>query len=162
MKPTELAPDLLASLKQVAEITRHLVEPWWLFGSAAMALHGARPIQVGDIDLLVSRGDAPRLLERLGLPIAPGKKSDRFHSEIFASWATPPLTVEILAGFHVRVGEEWREVQPRSREAVTLPCGTFHVPEVAELIEWCRLFGRPKDFQRMKLLRELPASAGQA
>jgi hypothetical protein len=148
-------PNLMTALEQMIQISADLHDPWWLFGSAAMALYGAHPIEVGDIDLLVSRSDAGRLLEKLGLPTAPGQKSDRFHSEIFARWSGPPLAVEILAGFHVRVEGEWRELRPRTRQPIALPCGTVYVPDVPELIDFCRLFARPKDFERLKLLQAL-------
>jgi hypothetical protein len=153
--PPDLDRKLLATLERIAGVVDVLEEPWWLFGSAAMALHGAGPIEVGDVDLLVSRGDSPRLLGRLGLPLQPGTKSDRFHSEIFARWSEPPLVVEILCGFRVQVGEQWQEVHPSSRMAVGLPFGTFHIPDVPELIGLCRLFGRPKDREREALLTSL-------
>ena len=159
---TDLDPRLPATLAQLAPHLETLAEPWWLFGSAAMALHGAGPLAPGDVDLLVSRADAPRLLERLGLPLAPGTRSDRFRSEVFACWREPPLPVEILAGFHVRSGEQWQEVRPRTRVAIALPSGIVHVPDVTELIALCRLFGRPKDFERIRLLEALAARGAPA
>jgi hypothetical protein len=159
---TDLDPRLLATLEHLASFTSQLSDPWWLFGSAAMALHGARPIAIGDVDLLVSRADAPALFDRLGLPLAPGTASDRFRSDIFACWRDPPLSVEILAGFHVRSGGEWQEVLPRTRVEMMLPSGVVYVPDVPELIALCRLFGRPKDFERIKLLEALAAGDGGA
>ena len=159
---TDLDPRLLATLERLTPLLSGLGDPWWLFGSAAMALHGARPLALGDVDLLVSRADAPALLGRLGLPLAPGTSSDRFRSEIFACWHEPPLAVEILAGFHVRVGDAWQEVRPETRVHIQLPSGAVHVPDVPELIALCRLFGRPKDFERIRLLEALVASDGRA
>jgi hypothetical protein len=159
---TDLDPRLLETLEQLAPFTSQLSDPWWLFGSAAMALHGARPIAIGDVDLLVSRADAPTLFDRLGLSLAPGTQSDRFRSDIFACWRDPPLSVEILAGFHVRSGDEWQEVLPRTRFEMMLPSGVVYVPDVPELIALCRLFGRPKDFERIELLEALAAGDGGA
>jgi hypothetical protein len=150
-----LDPALLATLEQLLPYIQTLSHPWWLFGSAAMALHGAHPIEIGDVDLLVSRADAPLLLGRLGLPLVPGTESDRFHSDVFATWSEPPLKVEIVAGFRVRVGEAWQEVRPRTRQPIELPFGTVYVPDVPELITLCRLFDRPKDRERERLLRAL-------
>ena len=155
---TDLDPRLLTTLERLAPFTSELADRWWLFGSAAMALHGARPLALGDVDLLVSRTDASALLDRLGLPLAPGTTSDRFRSEIFACWREPPLAVEILAGFHVRVSEVWQEVRPNTRRSIQLPFGTLWVPDVPELIAMCRLFGRPKDFERIRLLEALVAN----
>lgn len=153
---------LTATLALLAPYLSELREPWWLLGSAAMRLHGAGPLVPGDVDLLVSRADAPILLARLGLPLAPGSKSDRFRSELFACWRAAPLPVEILAGFHVRAGEAWEEVRPRSRVAVPLPSGTVYVPDVPELIALCHRFGRPKDMERISLLEALAAGGRQS
>jgi hypothetical protein len=150
-----LDPALLATLEQLLPHLQILSRPWWLFGSAAMALQGAGPIEIGDVDLLVSRADAPLLLGQLGLQLVSGTKSDRFHSDVFATWNASPLQVEILAGFRVRVGEAWQEVRPRTRQPVELPFGTVYVPDVSELIALCRLFDRPKDRERERLLRAL-------
>ena len=157
-------PDarLAATLAQLAPHLATLADPWWLFGSAAMALHGARPLVIGDVDLLLSRSDAPGLLDRLGLTVAPGSKSDRFRSDVFACWRTPPLPVEILAGFHVRTGVSWEEIRPTSRLAVRLAAGTLYVPDVSELISLCHRFGRPKDLERIRLLEGLAAGRGAA
>ena len=151
----DLDPRLTETLKQLSALLTNLADDWWLFGSAAMALAGARPTVVGDVDLLLSRADAARLLERMELPVAPGTKSERFHSEIYGRWTQTPLDVEVLAGFRVRTEGDWREVRLRTRQPVILPFATFYVPEVAEMIELCRLFGRTKDREREQLLRRL-------
>jgi hypothetical protein len=150
-----LDPALMVTLEQLFPHIQILGDRWWLFGSAAMALHGAGPIAVRDVDLLVSRADAPLLLGRLGLPLAPGAPSERFRSAVFATWTEPPLDVEILAGFRARVGEGWQEVRPRTRQPAALPFGTVYMPDVPELIGLCRMFGRPKDRERERLLRAL-------
>ena len=159
-----IEPDrrLTATLALLAPHLAELKEPWWLFGSAAMVVHGAGPLAPGDVDLLVSRADAQSLLARLGLPLAPGSKSDRFRSEIFACWRAGPLPVEILAGFHVRVGSVWEEVRPHSRVAIPLPSGTVYVPDMPELIALCRRFGRSKDIERVGMLEALAAGRRQS
>ncbi len=157
-----LDPRLAATLDQLSPHFTLLADPWWLFGSAAMALHGARPLAIGDVDLLISRSDAPRLLGRLGLALAPGSQSDRFRSDVFACWRTAPLPVEILAGFHVRTGNTWDEIRPATRLPVRLASGTVYVPDVPELIWLCRRFGRAKDLERIRLLEALAAGRGPA
>jgi hypothetical protein len=125
-----------------------------LIGSAAMAAHGAG-VNVRDVDLLLSEGDARLFLARRGLPVAPGTPSELFASDIFATWAAPPHTVELFAGFRVRQGDSWQPLAPGTREAHCIGNAPVFVPSVAELIAWGRLFGRSKDKAREPLLNAL-------
>jgi hypothetical protein len=138
----------------VADAAREARDRWWVIGSAAMALHGAA-VQVGDIDLLMSRADAARLLELHGRVPMAGSKHDKFRSEVFGRLELSGYTVEVMGGFHVHDGAEWREVRPQSRIALRVGSAELFVPSVAELIEMCRLFGRAKDAERERLLRAL-------
>lgn len=153
----DLAPELEQTLAALAEAARSLARPWWLIGSAAVALHGAQSLQVRDVDWLVDASDAPRLLTALGLPVRAGVPSDRFRSALFGTWTDPPLEVEIMAGFEVRTGAGWQPLQPSTRQPIALPFGTFYVPDVPELIHHCRLFARPKDAARERSLQALIA-----
>jgi hypothetical protein len=139
----------------VAEAVAGAKEPWWIIGSAAMALHGAGPIQVGDVDLLMSRRDAAWLLEQHGLAAGPGSAHDRFRSDVFGSLALGGFPVEVMSGFHVRDGGRWRELVPRSRIRTDVGGAALFIPSVHELIEMCSLFARPKDRERERLLREV-------
>ncbi|WP_431850672.1 hypothetical protein [Allosphingosinicella sp.] len=146
---------LATALGLVAEAARGARDPWWIIGSAAMALHGAGPLKVGDIDLLMSRADAARLLERHGRGAAPGSMHDKFRSDVFGRLELDDYAVEVMGGFHVHDGESWREVVPSSRVEVRLEDTELFVPCVEELIGMCRLFGRPKDVERERLLAAL-------
>ena len=152
--PPELEPalaELLASLPGELAACR---EPWWLIGSAAMAVHGA-PAAVRDVDLLLEVGDAEMFLSRRGMAAEAGVPSDLCASTVFASWREPPFTVELFAGFRLRDGDRWRPLVPETREERPIGHTTVFVPSVAELITWGRLFGRPKDRAREPLLQAL-------
>ncbi|MCP8890022.1 hypothetical protein [Sphingomonas faeni] len=49
-----LAPDLRETLVMVAEAMRDAQDPWWVISSAAVALRGVGPVEVGDVDVVVS------------------------------------------------------------------------------------------------------------
>ena len=136
-------------------MVREARDDWWLIGSAAMTLHGARPIEVADIDLLMSRRDAAAVAERLRLTPSPADENGLFRSDFFTRVPAVPLAIELMAGFHVRVGSAWREVRPASRQAIQVGSALLYVPSVRELIEMGRLFGRPKDREREALLLPL-------
>jgi hypothetical protein len=154
MPAADLDPALAAALQETASALGACAEPWWLIGSAAMALHGAA-VDVRDIDVLASRRDAAALLRARGLPVRPGREDERFRSDIFGSWDSGTRGVEIFAGFHVRTAEGWRELLPQSRECRRIGATAVFIPSVVELIAWGRLFARPKDAQREVLLRGL-------
>ncbi len=149
-------PDpLRESLALVADAMRAASDPWWIIASAAMALHGAHPIHVADIDLLASERDTAALIAALSLQPAPPGGAPQFRSALFARWLAPPLPVEIMAGFEVHTPDGWRPVRPATRLARPLGERMLFVPCAAELIEHCRLFGRPKDEQRAALMQRL-------
>lgn len=152
--PPDLPPALTALLASLAAELAPCREPWWLIGSAAMALHGA-PVEVRDVDLLLGLADAEAFLATRGTTAQRGTPSELFSSEIFASLPAPPYTIELFAGFRVREGANWRSLVPQTREARPVGGPRVFVPSVAELIAWGRLFGRSKDAAREPLLQAL-------
>ena len=64
--------------------------------------------------------------------------------------------VEIMAGFHVATSAGWTEVLPRTRVPIGVEEATIYVPRRDELAEMLRLFGRPKDDERIRLLTTQP------
>ncbi len=146
---------LTDTLRKVAHVMQDARDPWWIIASAAMALHGARPIDCADVDLLTSKRDAEALLATLRIDAAPTGGTARFRSRIFARWEAPALPVEIMAEFEVRAGDGWHIVRPVSRLAKQIGNTTLFVPSVDELLAHCRLFGRPKDEQRAAVLQRL-------
>ncbi|MDQ0837700.1 hypothetical protein [Sphingomonas faeni] len=150
-----LAPDLRQTLVMVEEAMRDTQGPWWVISSAAVALHGVTPIEVGDVDVVASVADARRVMHGLGIPPIEDGASSLFRSTVFGRWETPPLVVEIMAGFHVATSAGWTEVLPRTRVPVLVEACAVYVPERAELAGMLRLFGRPKDLERVRLLTSL-------
>lgn len=120
-------------------------DPWWIIGSAAVALHGAHPVDVRDVDIVLSVADARRILPALNVPLTPGIADARFRSDYYCQWTAPPLPVDFMAGFHV-YGEL---LVPETRAALA---GVF-VPSPAELLAMLQHFGRPKDLERAHLLK---------
>ena len=147
-----LPPDLRQTLVMVAEAMRDARDPWWVISSAAVALHGVAAVAVGDVDVLTSVDDARRVMARLGVSPAKDAASPMFRSAVFGQWTAQPLVVEIMAGFHVATGAGWTEVLPKTRLPILVDGAAVHVPDRAELAGMLRLFGRPKDLERVRLL----------
>ncbi len=147
-----LASDLRETLVMTVNAMRDARDPWWVISSAAVALHGMVPIEVGDVDVLMSVADAQRVMDRVGIVPTTDGASALFRSTLFGRWESPPLVVEIMAGFHVTTSAGWTEVLPRTRVSLPLDGRVVYVPDRAELVGILRMFGRPKDLERVKLL----------
>jgi len=151
----DLPPHLEATLAIVADAAADAREPWWIIGSAAVALHGAVVTEIRDIDLMMGLRDAQRLLARLGLPPEPDSHHPQFRSELFAVWREPPLPVEIFAGFSLADSGDWHPVMLQTREPKSVRGRTFYVPSIDELHALLLTFGRPKDLERARLLNSI-------
>lgn len=148
-----LSAQLHDTLREVARLTAAARDPWWLIGSAAVALHDAPVAAIADVDLLMSVADAREALRSLGIEPLPGRPDALFRSAVFGTWDGAPLPVEIMAGLDVAGAAGWRPVQPQSRVAVHVDDDiTLYVPSRPELGAILASFGRPKDLERARLL----------
>lgn len=151
-----LPAPLIETLGSVAAIMAETRDPWWIIASAAAALHGAKPITVADVDVLLSVEDIGRILPMLGIEPYRGSPNPLFRSQVLAKWPAPPLPVDLMAGFEHRVGDAWHPVWPTTRQAITIGTATVYVPERNELRRIIEGFGRPKDLERARLLTTPP------
>ena len=147
-----LSPDLSRTLAMTIDVLRDARDPWWIISSAAVALHGVRPIVVGDVDVLVSVADAEGVMAALGVAPSTDTASSMFRSAVFGRWTVPPLVMEIMADFHVATAAGWVAVLPQTRVPVVVGGRVAYVPDREELVAMLRLFGRPKDLARARLL----------
>ena len=131
-------------------------EDWWLIGSAAVALHGADPGSIADVDVLLSEADAEAILPRLGLPVAPGASDNKFASTIFGTWKGAVLPVEMMAGLRQSIDDTWHPIRPYSRVEKCGQGWRVFVPERDDLAGILRSFGRSKDLARLAALKALP------
>lgn len=148
-----MTSGLQRTLLMVSDAAAQADDPWWIIGSAAVALHGAEVAGVGDVDLLMSARDAERTLRRVGSEVRAGEPGARFRSVVFGIWRDPPLPVEIMGGLSLAAPEGWSPVRPASRQAIVVEGRELFVPTATELGEILASFGRPKDLERLRLLR---------
>lgn len=147
-----MRPELRSTLEAVGRVMVEAQDDWWIIASAAAALHGVHHPEVGDVDVLVSDRDLTSLCERLSLRPVEASPHPLFASRGLVCWAEPPLTVEWMAGFHVRSEGQWRAVEPSTREAFVFGGHEVFAPSAPELAALLRLIGRPKDLTRAEAL----------
>ncbi|MGH6997918.1 MAG: hypothetical protein ACREEO_06970 [Phenylobacterium sp.] len=155
MTMPQIAGPLAAALDVVAEACADLADPWWVFGSAGMALVGVPGLTPPDVDLIVSERDARRLLERWDTVPLEAAASPLFRSAIFAKAQVAALPIEIMAGFEAFSDGAWAPVVPATRRAIAWKDRRLFTPSAAEQAAICRRFGRPKDLARVALLEAL-------
>jgi hypothetical protein len=149
-----LDPALVQTLQATAAALAQARDPWWIFASAAVALHGAPDAAVADVDVLVGEADAQRIFAALGLePVADGGTA-KFRSALLGRWRSQPMPVEFMARFEVHTEEGWSPVVFATREPVSLGGHTLFVPAREELVRTLLTFGRPKDLERARRLAQ--------
>lgn len=141
-----------ATLRALSALLEGTVDPWWIFGGAALALHGVEGDDPKDIDMLVSEVDAARLAEALDIGNGADGGTAKFRSSWFLNPALGPVPVEVMAGFEIFSAGAWHPVRPCSRERKTIGEIALFVPSRAEIAEILTLSGRPKDLARLELL----------
>ena len=150
----ECASKLNVTLADVGAVMTIAKDPWWIIGSAALALHLKQDIAVNDIDVLLSVDDARIVRAALAIPSAAISPHPLFHSEEYFTWDRTSVPVEFMAGFSVCVAGEWQVVSCQTRLAVDVGGQAIYVPDLAELASLLALFGRPKDRERLALIKE--------
>ncbi|WCT73822.1 hypothetical protein PQ455_00905 [Sphingomonas naphthae] len=145
-----LPADLRATLAQVAAAMAEARDPWWIIGSAAVALHGATTT-IADVDVLTSARDAHAFLTQTGGAAVEAATDPHFRSALFGRWHGPPLPVEVMGDLHLNEGG-WRMVELKTRQSMEVAGATLFIPSREELIALLHRFGRPKDFARAALL----------
>jgi hypothetical protein len=164
---SHVSPALYATLAGIVpELHVQCVDPWCLIGSSAALLVGAE-VSVADVDVLVSRDDAERLMTLWASyrePIHEPADGHRFRSH-FARFAFPGIPVEVMGALELNQGDSWQPVQAGRMTLVGLNGLAVPVPTISDQIRILESFGREKDRQRASSLRALSspfpmASAG--
>ena len=155
MTMPQIAGPLAAALDVVAEGCADLADPWWVFGSAGMALVGVPGLSPPDVDLIVSERDAAALIGLWNARRADAAPSPLFRSKVFAKASIAALPIEIMAGFESFSAGAWTPVAPATRIAIRWKGAALYTPDAAEQAAICRRFGRPKDLARVALLKAL-------
>lgn len=153
MSRVQTSSPLERTLLAVADLATQAADPWWIIGSAAVALHSGHADQVADVDLLMSAADAERVLGATGAERLDGKPSLRFRSAVFGVWRGAALPVDVMGDFSLFTGETWRPIRPLTRQGFAIAGQTLYAPAAGELRDILLAFGRPKDLARAERLR---------
>lgn len=148
-----LSRNLILTLQGAASFLAIAKDPWWVLGSAAVALKGYDAGEVGDVDILVSEADASRLMARHGLKNKQDGGTALFRSSFFLLPELGPVRVEAMAGYEICERGTWAPVWPSSREIIHLCKAGLFVPSDQNLIDIFKRLGRDKDRLRINAMQ---------
>lgn len=148
-----LSSKHVETLKNVSRFLVATEDPWWIVGSAGIALCGFDPETIRDIDVVISLEDARRLMSRHKLSNAADGGNHLFRSKVILRPDLGLVPVEIMSHYDINNAGTWTRLTPRTREIVELDGTTLFVPELDEQIEILNQLGRKKDLQRVAMIR---------
>ncbi len=148
MNEPSLDPHLAATLAGLRPALQAMRDPWWIIGSAGLALLGAFDERPQDIDLLTSVRDAGALADSWHGYVQANRHpadGEQFRS-VYVRFAHLPLPVEVMGGLEVRCRNgAWETLAVRGSEVSVVDGFEVRVPALAEQVRILRLFGRDKD-----------------
>ena len=150
-KPVTPTSALHAGLHDaLPELARTFRDPWWIIGSAAMALAGIPDIVPQDIDVLCSRRDALRLREvwsgHIDGQLQPADEA-RFRST-FARFTHLPMPLEVMGGLEVMTAIGWQELNVRDDVRIDVGDHAVRIPTREDQRRILLAFGRDKDLAK--------------
>jgi len=149
-----------ALVATVPDLHRHCRDPWTVIGSVAAYLAGAA-VTVADLDVLTSVRDAQTMAlhwrAHRDADYVPADDS-RFRSHL-TRFHFGELPVEVVGGLELSGAHGWAPLRIGASTRVDIDGLAVPIPTVAEQIRVLQSFARPKDFQRVALLKALPARA---
>lgn len=148
-----LGDDLTQTLSNLVPFLDQMQDPWWVLGSAAVALKGFDPGDVRDVDVLVSVRDAEALTLRWTIKNEPDGGTALYRSDYFLRPDLGPLPVEIMAGYKIFRDGIWLAVWPETREQIEFGGALVFVPDDNDLLSIFRALGREKDLKRISVMR---------
>lgn len=131
-----------------------LNEPWCVIGSAAMLIAGAPVADCPDLDIMTTERGAEALEAaweaRRDRAYAPGG-AELFRSR-FSTYDFPAGRVEVMGDLLLLREGAWERVAMPSAVVEVFAGAAVNVPTRQGQIDLFRLFGRPKDLAKARLL----------
>lgn len=146
----ENAPLLAGLQHAMPELARTFRDPWWIIGSAAMALIGVPDAVPQDIDVLCSTEDALRLRAAWATRVdqAYRPRHDGLFRSTFARFHLSPMPLEVMGGLEVMTPQGWHPLRVLAETVLDVAGRAVRVPTLADQRRIFMLFGRPKDLAK--------------
>lgn len=143
--------------KAIADIVINLAQikdDFFIIGASALALSGINIENTEDIDILTSRQDALILQKLWKSKIASNyipKRSDLFRSN-FNRYKFQWMDIEVMGGLEININGKWTLLTVNDYNVHNIGNTEIKIPTLQEQRRILTLFGREKDYQRIKLI----------
>lgn len=140
------------TLLRLTDLMSDCVDPWCIFGGAALYLHGYRDMPFSDIDVLISIADCERLCAIRDLRNEADGGTDRFRSDFLLHPHLGPLDVEIMSNFEIFADKQWHRIDIESPNETRFRSAIVPVASLDKVRSIFQRSGRDKDLARLKLI----------
>lgn len=143
--------------KAIADIAINLAQikdDFFIIGASALALSGINIENTEDIDILTSIQDALILQKLWKSKIASNyitKRSDLFRSN-FNRYKFQWMDIEVMGGLEININGKWTLLTVNDYNVHNIGNTEIKIPTLQEQRRILTLFGREKDYQRIKLI----------
>lgn len=147
----ELETEVVLRFVDLAQMMSVAKDDWCIIGGAALVLWGVPGVSVRDIDVILSTRDAQQILGGVTRDTPALHDSGLFRSTYYTQVGSG-IEFDFMADFSVNSGGEWVAVAPKPTYRIQFGDYPILLPSREELRRVLKLFGRPKDIERLKLL----------
>lgn len=153
MKIKEKITETIASISsELQEITPE----FYIIGASAMILSDIKIGETSDIDILTTEENSFKLQHLLNkyIEIAPKTKEDYLFRSNFARFNLPLMDMEVMGDLQIRKNNIWKSVYVHEYKEIFINDLTIKIPTLNEQKRILSLFGREKDFERIRMLNQ--------
>ena len=141
------------TFRAIGEAAPDGADDWWVIGSAALVLAGVEGVEPDDVDLIGARATILRFLACWGVAEGEPDPHGLFNSSPYLRVeAESRVPIETMGDLHVFRDGSWMPLIPRSRIGIDVAGTRLFIPALAEQRDIFRLFGRPKDMEKARLV----------
>jgi hypothetical protein len=140
-------------LRELAEISIALNDDFYIIGSAALYLAGAKIVQANDVDILTSSRDAEIFKTKWKSKLInfQPEKEILFRSN-FAQFEIDGILVEVMGNLEIKKNDIWQKLKIETYELMEFENNFFKIPTLNEQKRILALFGRKKDIAKLDYL----------
>lgn len=148
---------IISTLAEITSALNQLEDNFYIIGAAGLILSDLEIGETQDIDILTSSRDSDKLqqLYKNILEEHPITKENNLFKSNFARLKHPIMDIEVMGDLKVMSNGNWLPVEINQYRIVPINNLNIKIPTIKEQVKLLKLFGREKDFKRIKTIQNL-------
>jgi hypothetical protein len=140
-------------LNKINEVTNLLNHNYCIVGSAAIYILGLSVGHVSDIDILTSSNNVELLKKRWSNNLIDFEPEKEFlFRSSFAQFDFDGAIIEVMGDLEIKKNNIWEPVEIFEYQLIMYKSRPLKLPSLSEIKRLLKLFGRPKDLERLAKL----------